>query len=77
MDGRPALATGGSSFQPHDMREAEAELSRVLDGHHSLGAVDLGRQRVEQRRLTGARGAADDQVAAIVDEPTHEVLPRT
>ena len=55
-----ALDVGRPGLQPHDVRLAELELGRVLDGDDPLGGRDVGREDVEQRRLARA-GAAGDQ----------------
>ena len=50
--GRPALEAG-------HVRLRQAQLGGVLDGDDPLGRVDEPRQRVQQRRLAGARAPPD------------------
>ena len=45
------LDARGPALEPNDVRLAEAELGGVLDGHHPLGGVDEGRERVQERGL--------------------------
>ena len=52
-----------AALQAHDVGLAQAKLGRVLDRDHALLGADVGRQRVEQRRLAGP-GATRDQDAA-------------
>ena len=53
----------GPTLQTHHVGLTQAELRRVLDRDHAFLGADVGRQRVEQRRLTGP-GATRDQDAA-------------
>ena len=49
-----AFKVCGTRLKPYDMRLLQLQFGRVFDRDSSLGAVDHARQRVEQRRLTGA-----------------------
>ena len=46
----------------HDVPLLQLQLGRVLDRDDPLGVRDERRQRVEQRRLSAAGAAADDDV---------------
>src|SRR5262249_41644804 len=55
-----AFDIGRARFHLHDMRLLQAQLDRVFDRDHPFVAVDVLRDRVQQRCLAGA-GAARDQ----------------
>src|SRR5215211_9448909 len=57
-----------SGLQPHDMWMIRAQLARVLDQHQPLRGSDQREQRVEQRRLSRTRAAADQERQARIEQ---------
>ena len=51
----PALDARRPALEPDHVRLLKAELGGVLDRHDPLAGGDEARDRVEQRRLAGAR----------------------
>ena len=56
------------SLQTHHMGMAEPKLGRILDGDHTSFNRHMCCQSIEQRGLTGARTATDDDAAPVCDQ---------
>ncbi len=54
-------------FEPRDVRLLQLQFGRVFDGDDAFFSVNERRERVEQRRLTGAGPAGDDDVQLRLD----------
>ena len=57
-----AFEVGRPCFEPHDVGLLQLQLGRVLDGDDALARVDHPAHGVQQRRLTGAGTAGDQDV---------------
>ena len=57
-----AFDVGRASFQPDDVLLLQLKFGRVFDRDDAVVVRDEARERVEQRRLTGAGAAGDDDV---------------
>ena len=57
-----AFDIGRAGFQPHDVGLLQLKFGRVFDRDDAVVVRDEARQRVEQRRFTGAGAAGDDDV---------------
>ena len=62
-----AFEVGRAGFEARHVRLLQLQFGRVFDGDDALLGVDEGRQRVEQRGLTGAGSAGDDDVQLGLD----------
>ncbi len=56
-----------AGFQPHDVLLLQLQFGRVFDRHDTVVRRNEARQRVEQRRFTGAGTAGDDDVQSGLD----------
>ena len=71
-----ALQVRRPRLEPHDVRQRQPQLGRILDRHHPLGGIDERGQRTERRRLPRAGATADQQRAARGDRAAEEVEQR-
>ncbi len=62
-----------ASLEPDHVAALQAELDGVFDGDDALAERNEVRQQVEQRRLTGARTAGDEDVQPTLDAFGQEV----
>ena len=62
-----ALDVGRAGFHARHVGLLEPQFGGVLDGHDALVFRDVGGESVEQRGLTGAGAAADQDVQARLD----------
>jgi hypothetical protein len=65
LDGVLARHVGRARFHADDVALLEQELERVLDGDDALRARDVGRERVQEGRLTGTGTAGDEDVEPV------------
>ncbi len=63
-------------LEPRDVLLVQLELGRVFDRDDALALGDEARQHVEQRRLAGARAAADERVQPRADADFEELEHR-
>ena len=68
-----ALDARGPTLEPHDVRLAQSELGGVLDRDHPLAHSDVGRERVQKRRLPRPRATGDQDAAAVPDRRGEEL----
>ena len=63
-------------LEPHDVRERQSQLGRVLDRDDALALADRAAERAERRRLAAARPAADEHVQATADRALQQLAQR-
>ena len=68
-----SFGVGGPGFEPHDVGPGQAQLGRVLDGHHALVVADDGGKGVEQRRLAGSGSPRHHEVPPGPDHPAQQL----
>ena len=68
-----ALDVRRPGLERDDVRLLEPQLGVVLDGDDPLAGRHRRRQRVEQRRLAGARAAGDDDVELALDDRAQQL----
>ena len=64
VDGADAFHVGRTGFHARHVGLLEPQFGRVFDGDDALVFRNVGGERVEQRGLTGAGAAADQDVEA-------------
>jgi hypothetical protein len=55
----PSLDARRPALQPHHVVLAQAKLCRILESDHPLGMADVGREGIEEGRLSGSRPSRD------------------
>jgi hypothetical protein len=64
VNGALALDVGRAGFHARHVGLLQPQLGRILDGHDALVLGNVAGERIEQRRLSGAGSAADQDVEA-------------